>query len=168
MFRLKPRRQLFVDSQVQGALLYRIAIYWCFSVLAVCLITLCVQAISYPDREFFDYFAFSDFFVQYAPIVLASLILVPLIMFDVVATSNRFVGPLLRMRRSMRALAAGQDVEPIHFREKDFWQDVAQEFNLIVGRVEELKQELAETKQKLAIAQGHASDESVLETSGHK
>jgi methyl-accepting chemotaxis protein len=158
---------LFVDRQVQGALLFRIAVYWCFSVLAVCLITLCVQAISYPDRQFLEYFAFTDFFVQYAPIVLASLVLVPLIMFDVVATSNRFVGPLLRMRRSMRALAGGQEVEPIYFREKDFWQDVAQEFNLVVGHVEELKQELAETRQKLAEAQGQAN-ESVLETAGRK
>lgn len=41
MFRLKPRRKLFVDKHVQGALLYRIAIYWCFSVLIICLITLC-------------------------------------------------------------------------------------------------------------------------------
>ena len=168
MFRLTPRRQLFVDPHVQGALLFRIAIYWCFSVLAICLITLCVQAISYPDRPFLDYFAISDFFVQYGPIVLTSLVLVPLIMFDVVATSNRFVGPLLRMRRSMRALAGGLEVEPIHFREKDFWQDVAQEFNLVVGRVEELKQELAYTKRQLAEAKGQHDEESVLEAAGRK
>lgn len=91
--------------------------------------------------------------MQYGPLVLTSLVLVPLIMFDVVAISNRFVGPLFRMRRSMRALAAGQEVEPIYFREKDFWQDVAQEFNLVLGRFEEMKQELAETKKKLADAQ---------------
>ena len=152
MFRLKPRRKLFVDKDVQGTLLYRIAVYWCFSVLTICLITLCAQAITQPSRPFLEYFAFSQFFVQYGPLVLTSLVLVPLIMFDVVAISNRFVGPLFRMRRSMRELAAGQDVEPIYFREKDFWQEVAQEFNLVVGRVEELKQELAETKQELAEA----------------
>jgi methyl-accepting chemotaxis protein len=153
MFGLKPRRKLFVDKHVQGALLYRIAIYWCFSVLIICLITLCAQAITQPNRPFLEYFAFNKFFVQYGPIVLTSLVLVPLIMFDVVAISNRFVGPLFRMRRSMRALAAGMEVEPIHFREKDFWQEVAQEFNLVLGRVEELKHELAETKQQLAEAQ---------------
>jgi hypothetical protein len=153
MFRLKPRRKLFVDKDVQGTLLYRIAIYWCFSVLTICLITLCAQAITQPSRPFLEYFAFDKFFLQYGPLVLASLVLVPLVMFDVVAISNRFVGPLFRMRRSMRALAADQEVEPIYFREKDFWQEVAQEFNLVVGRFEELKQELAETKQQLAEAQ---------------
>jgi len=153
MFRLKPRRRLFVDTDVQGALLYRIAIYWCFSVMTICLITLCVQAISQPSRPFLEYFAFSQFFVQHGPLVLTSLVLVPLIMFDVVAISNRFVGPLFRMRRSMRELAVGQEVEPIQFREKDFWQEVAQEFNLVLNRVEELKQELSATKQQLAEAQ---------------
>ena len=157
MFGLKPRRQLFVDKQVQGTLLYRIAIYWCFSVLFICLITLCVQAIANPNRPFLEYFAFDKFFIQYSPILLTSLILVPLIMFDVVAISNRFVGPLFRMRRSMRALADGQEVEPIYFREKDFWQEVAQEFNLVLGRVEELKQELAETKQQLTEARNRHS-----------
>ncbi len=146
MFRLTPRRQLFVDRQVQGALLVRIAAYWCFSVLTICLITLCVRAITYPDRPFLEYFAISEFFVQYGPLILTSSILVPLIMFDVVAVSNRFVGPLLRMRRSMRDLAAGNPVEPIHFREKDFWQEIAQEFNLVVARVRELERELAEAR----------------------
>ncbi len=143
---LKPRRRLFVDRQVQGALLFRIAIYWCFSVFAICLITLCGQAIMYPNRPFLDYFAFGDFFVQYGPIIVTSLVLVPLVMVDVVATSNRFVGPLFRMRRSMRALAAGEPVEPIYFRDKDFWKDVANEFNLVLVRVEELEKELAEAK----------------------
>lgn len=143
---LITRRRLFVDRQVQGALLYRIAIYWCFSVLAICLITLCVQAIAHPNQRFLDYFAFTDFFVQYGPIILTSLVLVPLVMFDVVATSNRFVGPLFRMRRSMRELAAGEPVEPIHFREKDFWKDVATEFNLVLARVQELEKELAEAR----------------------
>jgi hypothetical protein len=141
MFRMTPRRQLFVDRQVQGALLFRICVYWCFSVLTICLLTLCLQAINHPNRPFLEYFAFSEFFVQYGPVLLTSLVLVPLIMFDVVALSNRFVGPLLRMRRSMRALAAGQEVEPIHFREKDFWRDVAQEFNLVVARIEDLTQD---------------------------
>ena len=161
MIRLKPRRKLFVDAHVQGALLYRIAIYWCFSVLAICLITLCAQAITHPNKAFLDYFAFSDFFVQYGVVVLTSLVLVPLIMFDVVAISNRFVGPLFRMRRSMRELAAGEEVEPIHFRAKDYWQEVAQEFNLVLARVQHLEKELEETKQKLA-------ETEKLETSGRQ
>jgi hypothetical protein len=139
---------MFVDRQVQGALLFRIAIYWCFAVLTVCLVLLCARAITYsgPAESFFDYFAFGEFFSQYGAVVAASLVLVPIIMLDVLATSNRFVGPLYRMRRSMRALAAGEHVEPIHFRDKDYWKEVAAEFNLVAAYVEQLKSELADAK----------------------
>ncbi len=157
----KYRRKLFVDRQVQGTLLYRIIIYWCFAVLAICLMTLCVQAVAHPNRPFFDYFAFGQFFVDYWAIILTSLVLVPLIMLDVVTTSNRFVGPLFRMRRSMRELASGQEVEPIHFREKDFWKEVANEFNLVLAYVDELKTELAEARAKL-------DEAGELETAEHK
>jgi signal transduction histidine kinase len=145
---------MFVDRQVQGALLFRIAIYWCFSVLAVCLITLCIRAATFSGEaeSFFDYFAFDGFFTQYGIVVLASLVLVPIIMLDVIATSNRFVGPLFRMRRSLRALAAGERVEPIQFREKDFWKDAATEFNEIAAYVEQLKTQLEEARQLLSPA----------------
>lgn len=144
------RRRLFVDQQIQGTLLYRIGIYWCFAVLTVCLVTLCFRAITYggPSDSFWDYFAFREFFTQYGLVVLASLVLVPVIMFDVLVTTNRFSGPLYRVRRSLRALAEGEKVAPIQFRENDFLKDLADEFNAVVQRVEELENELAEAKRK--------------------
>ena len=45
-------------------------------------------------------------------------------------------GPLVRLRRSMRALARGEHVEPIKFREGDFWQEFAEEFNAVAARVQ--------------------------------
>jgi signal transduction histidine kinase len=141
---------LFVDRHLQGALLYRIAIYWCFSVLTVCLVTLCFRAVTYASQfdSFFDYFAFGEFFSRYGIVVLASLVLLPVIMLDVLIISNRFAGPLYRMRRSMRALAAGEHVQPINFREKDFLQDLANEFNAVAHRMEQLQNELDQAKRQ--------------------
>ena len=50
-----------------------------------------------------------------AAILLAcgALALLPLVVVDVLRLSNRFVGPLLRLRRSLRQLARGEYVEPI-------------------------------------------------------
>jgi hypothetical protein len=50
--------------------------------------------------------------------------------------SNRFVGPLVRLRRSMRKLARGEHVDPICFRDNDFWHDFANEFNAVAARVQ--------------------------------
>jgi len=40
------------------------------------------------------------------------------------------VGPVYRLRRSMRALADGN---PVHFRDGDFWYDFAEDFNRVVA-----------------------------------
>ena len=94
--------------------------------------------------------------------VAASFLLLPIIMIDVVSLTNRFAGPILRLRRSVRALAAGDYVDPIFFRDNDYWQEFAIEFNALSRHVEELKQELAQANKKLA-AQTSSEDEKTSE-----
>jgi methyl-accepting chemotaxis protein len=146
--RITPRKKLFVDSAVQGTLLLRIVVYWCFSVFAVCLFMLCARALVTPGESFTDYFAFGEFFAKHGTVVLASALLVPLIMVDVLVVSNRFVGPLFRLRRSMRNLAAGETVRRIEFRQKDYWHDLSHEFNAISEYIEDLQRQLAEAQAK--------------------
>ena len=64
----------------------------------------------------------------------------PLVVIDCVRLSNRFAGPLHRLRRDMRRLAAGEIVEPIHFRDDDLWREFADEFNAVARRMELLAQ----------------------------
>jgi hypothetical protein len=72
----------------------------------------------------------------HGPALVASLLLLPLVVIDIIRVSNRFTGPLLRLRRSMRGLASGERVEPLYFREGDFWKDFADEFNEVIARVQ--------------------------------
>jgi hypothetical protein len=58
------------------------------------------------------------------------------VIYDVVRMSNRFCGPLFRLRRSIRALSRGEHVDPISFREGDFWPEIAQEFNTLLVRAQ--------------------------------
>jgi nitrogen fixation/metabolism regulation signal transduction histidine kinase len=39
--------------------------------------------------------------------------------------SHRIAGPLFRLKKSIKMLSAGQDIEPIRFRKKDEYQDLA-------------------------------------------
>ena len=43
---------------------------------------------------------------------------------------------MLRLRRAMRELARGEDVQPVRFRDGDFWHDFAEEFNAIAARIQ--------------------------------
>ena len=128
------RKQLFVDPKVQGALVGRVILYWLICIITITLMLLCWRIVTGPARMF--YMHFNDMWFFYGPAMLASLALLPLVVIDIIRLSNRFAGPLLRLRRSMRELAQGEHVDPIVFREGDFWQEFAEEFNALAARVQ--------------------------------
>ncbi len=129
------RKRFFVDPKVQGALALRVAFYWLVCTVTMTLMLLCWRIITGPIRPFYAHV--DDLWLFHGPAVIASLLLLPLVALDIVRMSNRFTGPMLRLRRSMRALARGEQVEPIEFRGGDFWQEFAAEFNALVQRVQE-------------------------------
>jgi hypothetical protein len=133
------RKHLFVDRKVQGALIARVVMYWVACLITIFLMLLCWDIVAGPTRMFYMHFDHIWFF--YGPAAIASLLLLPLVIVDIVRVSNRFVGPLLRLRRSIRALARGEHVEPIEFRGNDFWYDFADEFNELRARMMQLSDE---------------------------
>ncbi len=142
----RKRRQLFVDPKVQGALILRVALYWVVCVVTITLMLLCWRIITGPARMF--YLHFEDMWFHYGPALIASFLLLPLVIYDVVQMSNRFCGPLFRLRRSIRALARGERVEPISFRDGDFWLEFAQEFNSLAVRMQLLDGEATSPTQE--------------------
>jgi hypothetical protein len=127
------RTIFFIDRKVQGTLLARTAIYWMFCLFSISLMLICWNAYTGPSRRFVDLVA--DLFHRYGPCLVASLILLPIALMDVVRLSNRFVGPVMRMRGALQELAAGRPVKPLHFRDDDFWQDLAGDLNEIAVRL---------------------------------
>jgi hypothetical protein len=130
------RKHLFVDPKVQGALVLRVILYWFVCLITITLMLLCWRILTGPARMFYTHF--DDLWFFYGPAAVASVLLMPLVIVDVVRLSNRFTGPMLRVRRSMRALARGEQVEPIRFRNGDFWQEFADEFNALAARCRHL------------------------------
>ena len=128
------RKQFFVDPKVQGALLWRVVLYWFTCLATMIIMLLCWRIVTGPARILYN--QFDEMWFYYGPAFIVSLVVLPLVLIDLVRMSNRFAGPMLRLRRSMRALARGEHVEPIRFREKDFWRDFAEEFNAVVARVQ--------------------------------
>ena len=143
------RKHLFVDPQVQGALVMRVVMYWCVCAISLTLMLLCWQIVTGPARLFYKHFG--DLWLHYGPVLVAAMLLLPLVVIDIIRLTNRFAGPLFRLRRSMRALARGESVEPLEFRDSDFWQDFAGEFNAVLARVQPPAPVAAETD---ASAQG--------------
>ncbi len=127
------RKQLFVDPKVQGALILRVILYWAVWAVTISLMLLCWQIITGPVRPFATHI--DNMWFHYGPALVASLLLLPIVIVDILRLSNRFTGPMLRLRRCMRQLARGEKVQPIHFRDDDFWQDFADDFNDVLEKV---------------------------------
>ena len=142
----QARRQYFVNSKVQGNLAFRVAMYWLYCLLVVGIMSSCWMVL-------FDRPASSGEFLarvgtQTAPILLSSILLLPLVLLDCVRYSNRFVGPIFRLGRALDRLADGQRVHNIEFRSGDFWYEYAQSFNRLNERIISLEEQLKAAQAK--------------------
>jgi hypothetical protein len=137
--RLTPRKRLFIDPKVQGPLLTRVVAYWCFYFLVITEVLMCWDIATGPKGPFFSHFRFDLLWEQHSTVVIASLIVLPVLLWDVLHVSNRLVGPVYRMRRSLRAMAAGEFVAPIQVRKGDFGAEMADEINAVAAYLDRLK-----------------------------
>jgi methyl-accepting chemotaxis protein len=142
---IRIRKRLLIDRKVQGALMLRAVEYWFCCVLTVGLALLAWNLLTGPDESLHGYFVEALHYFLVAGVV--SLLVLPALVYDALRLSNKFTGPLFRLRRELRRLAAGERVSPIHFRTQDFWSDLADEFNATSDRMEMLSK-LAEDGRK--------------------
>jgi len=126
----KHRTTHLSDWTVQGTLLLHIALHWLIFLIAVGALLLFLEAI---DGEASD--AWENMLRRHGPTVFFALVLTPIYIRELCKLTNRFAGPMVRVRRAMHDLAEGRDVAPIQFRPGDFWQELATDFNRVAERV---------------------------------
>lgn len=134
------RQQLFIDN-VQRALILRVVAYWLFCLLSAMLMACCWMAWADPPGSSVELCA--RILKHYAPAFAATLLVMPLALVDVLRFSNRFVGPMFRMRQAFKMMIEGKEPRPLAFRDTDYWRDVADEFN----RAFALRKESKESKE---------------------
>ena len=65
--------------------------------------------------------------------------LLPLVLFDVLKVSNRFVGPIHQIRHTLRQLAAAEPARRVYLRRDDFWQELAHYTNVVADDLEDAR-----------------------------
>ena len=131
------RKRLLVDPSVQGALVGRVAVYWFVCLITIFFLLLCWNIISGPAR--LPWRQLDSMWFHYGPVFVTSLFVLPIVLVDILRVTNRFAGPMYRVRRVMRDLIAGKEVGKVQFREEDFWKDFAGELNTLIAEVERLR-----------------------------
>ncbi|MGI8979677.1 MAG: hypothetical protein ACR2FY_10650 [Pirellulaceae bacterium] len=133
----KFRRRIFlVDSKVQGALMVRVAAYWVYCLFTITLMLVWWDMFAGPPRPFM--LVLGDVYQRFAPGAAASFLILPLVVMDVLRLSNRFAGPARRLKNALCELGEGKETRPLLFRDNDFWQETAAEFNRVNDRIKQL------------------------------
>ena len=131
------RSRLFVDAKVQGALVLRTFAYWWMCLLILTIWLVGWRVLNEPADLFSAHLA--AVWNQFGPAAIASFLLLPIVLVDIIRLSNRFAGPMYRMRREIRNLVKGDPVEGIRLRDGDFWQDFATDLSQVIARYQELQ-----------------------------
>ncbi len=148
------RRQTWVDSQVQGTLIRRILLHWCaFFVVTLMCVSVMHLLLGDPNQSMAERASAPGSSMILIGVIMLALF--PTFALDTIRFSNRFVGPIARLRRYMRELADGDKVNTLAFRDNDFWAEVADEFNAVARLVSDQAREIDALKEQLADAPRH-------------
>ena len=136
----QPRRtKHFIDSNVQGALARRILLHWLAFLGVAFLVSFILQVLTNPFQPLATHAR--DLWWTHGPFLLVTVFLLPVFVVDSIKLSHRFAGPIFALRRAIREVAAGSTPRKIKFRRRDFWQDLAGDYNAMLARLGALEDE---------------------------
>ena len=137
------RKKLVVDKRVQGSLLVKAGYYWALSIGVIGSLTLLGWVYVAPGLRILVQSPelLPAIMSGIGVAICASIIVLGVVLWDLSRESNRFAGPIYRLRCVMRDAAAGKRVEPIRFREEDHWHDLAEAFNDVLVQLEEARRQ---------------------------
>lgn len=128
-----PRGKLYVDRDVQRALVWQLFRHWTTFVVILVAMVLALEGLGGPPRSLSEHF--QSLWARHATLLVVIAALFPVFAYDSIKLSNRFVGPIMRLRNALRSATAGEPVKPLQFRKEDFWQDMADHFNELMEQV---------------------------------
>ena len=132
------RGKVYVDRLVQGALARRIVAHWfLFFALAVVILSALELFLGDPALSLLGHL--QVLWGKYAFFLVLMAAILPSFVYDTVKLSNRYVGPVLRLRESISDLAQGKPVAELKFRENDFWREIAEDFNVVAKNLHDSK-----------------------------
>lgn len=128
------RKKTFIDPQVQGALVKRLVIHWCSFIAVAASLAFCLQVLSNPFQPMKEHF--QQIWWTHGPFLVVMVFMLPAFVFDTIKLSHRFAGPIYRLRSIIRDIAKGGEVKRLKFRDFDFWQGLAEDFNVMTNKLQ--------------------------------
>lgn len=143
------RSRILVDPKVQWAIAGRILCHWVMFLVCLISIGAMVRVIAGAGNQPFGE-SFRAAMATQIPIIGVMLLLLPVFLRDTLKMSNRFAGPMYRLRTALRTVSESKECSPIKFRDGDFWHEAATDFNIVLGQLNTLKAENDALRAQLA------------------
>ena len=142
----KKRRKMFVDRQVQGALVRRLLMHWLLTCLTIVIYVLITELfVGGIEKSLSHHVAAA--WAKYGILMIILITVFPVFAYDSVKVSNKFAGPMHSFRQALSQLANGEQPRPLRFREGDFWQEIATDLNRIADRIHQSKTQQPEVSE---------------------
>jgi hypothetical protein len=152
---MSQRSRILVDPTVQWTIAGRILGHWTLFLICLVSISAMVRIMAAAGDQPFT-LAWRNALIAQIPILVMMLLLLPVFLRDTLKLSNRFAGPMYRLRTALHHVAENEPANPIKFRAGDFWQEAATDFNRVLERLRCLQQENESLKTKLSEQSEHA------------
>ncbi len=127
------RNKNYIDPPIQRSLARRIVMHWAIFFVATTTVGFILHFCSNPFQPISSHLR--ELWWSQAPSFVVMLCLLPIFVLDAIKLSSRFTGPIARLRNAIDDLSQGKPHDLASFREGDFWQTLAQDFNRMVSRL---------------------------------
>jgi len=131
------RRLRIVEGRLQGQLLRQVCWHWSLFLLLSFTLTVSLGFLAADPNVTFTHRLLDVVSANILPF-LVLLTLLPYFLVNTVRLSNRFAGPVRRLRRALEELAFRDQTHPLVFRDNDFWVSTANAYNAAAERHQQL------------------------------
>ena len=130
MPKVSRRKSDIVADPVQRVLFRRILLYSILYFGLSVAVGIVLHIFSNPMQAFMS--SWTVLLKNQLESLIAAAVLLPIFLSDMARLSVRFVAPVIRLHGAVRAAVRGDEVEPLKIREKDYWQNLAEDFNQLM------------------------------------
>jgi hypothetical protein len=122
----EERKKIWID-RIQTRLFFRMGVYWIIYQISLWNLVFVWRLVQEGQGNPLE--QYTRFLSDFAPVLIASFFLMPVMAWDAVKFAHRVVGPIYRFRKTIQSLIAGEPVRPIRLREGDFLNEMKDDLN---------------------------------------
>lgn len=131
-----------MDQETRSKIILQAIRQWCLYAVATLLLVTIGSICMRPSSPVFRQILNNAWYL--APVAVASLLLLPLLIKEMLVANNRVTGPIRRLRGEIQKLRDGQALRTLRLRDGDHWNGLANDFNALVDQIHSERNQTAD------------------------